>query len=38
MWGVEYINKTLVDFYNASDIGTVIWDTDFDMSSPENQE
>lgn len=34
MWGVEGINKTLVDFFNASDIGTTIWDNEFDMSHP----
>jgi len=38
MWGVNGINKTLVDFYNASDIGTAIWDKEFDMSAPEAQQ
>ena len=38
MWGVEGINKTLVDRYNASDIGTVIWDPEFDLTPPENQQ
>lgn len=37
MWGVDTINKTKVDFFNASDIGEPIWDHDFDMSSVENQ-
>jgi len=37
MWGVSDINKTLVDSFNASDIGTVIWDDDFDFSSPAAQ-
>ena len=26
MWGLEGINKTGVDYYNASDIGSAIWD------------
>ena len=38
MWGIEGINKTLVDRFNASDIGTVIWDPEFDLSPPENQQ
>lgn len=38
MWGVEGINKTNVDFFNASDIGTTIWDNEFDMSSREAQQ
>ena len=37
MWGVENINKTGVDFFNASDIGTAIWDNEFEMSSEESQ-
>ena len=38
MWGIEGINKTGVHRYNASDIGTVIWDPEFDLSPPENQQ
>jgi hypothetical protein len=34
MWGVSGINKTGVDFFNASEIGTAIWDNNFDMSDP----
>ena len=37
MWGVDSINKTVVDYYNASDIGTAIWDNTFDPSPSENQ-
>lgn len=37
MWGVDTINKTKVDFFNASDIGETIWDDEFDMSDPESQ-
>ena len=37
MWGIEGINKTQVDFFNASDIGSTIWDKDFDMSHPQAQ-
>lgn len=37
MWGVQGINKTGVDFFNASDIGTPIWDDAFDMSDPQSQ-
>jgi len=37
MWGVDTINKTKVDQFNASDIGTVIWDDTFDFSSPAAQ-
>jgi hypothetical protein len=33
MWGLEDINKTGVDFYNASDFGTAQWDKNFDMSN-----
>ena len=36
MWGVQNINKSAVDFFNASDIGTPIWDNSFDMSSEDN--
>ena len=36
MWGVDNINKTKVDFFNASDIGEPIWDGGFDMSSEDN--
>tara|TARA_B110000285_G_C15003175_1_gene552469 strand:+ start:288 stop:695 length:408 start_codon:yes stop_codon:yes gene_type:complete len=32
MWGVEGINKTNVDYFNASDIGRAIWDKEFDLS------
>lgn len=35
MWGVNGINKTGVDFYNASQIGQAIWDDGFDMSQPQ---
>ena len=35
MWGVHGIDKTGVDRFNASQIGTSIWDNDFDMSSIE---
>jgi hypothetical protein len=38
MWGVDGINKTGVDRFNASQIGTAIWDDDFDMSSVKAQE
>jgi len=37
MWGVDGINKTGVDFYNASQIGSAVWDNSFDMSSPKAQ-
>ena len=37
MWGLEGINKTEVSFYNASDIGTPIYDDSFNFSSAENQ-
>ena len=37
MWGVHGIDKTGVDRFNASQIGTAIWDNDFDMSSVEAQ-
>lgn len=32
MWGVEGINKTNVDYFNASDIGRATWDKEFDLS------
>ena len=32
MWGLHGINKTGVDFFNASEIGAAIWDKNFDMS------
>lgn len=35
MWGVDGINKTGVDFYNASQIGSAIWDKNFNPSSPQ---
>jgi hypothetical protein len=38
MWGLEGISKEGVDYYNASDIGTVIWDDDFDVALAENQQ
>lgn len=36
MWGLDGvgINKTGVDFYNASDLGQPIWDLSFDASDP----
>ena len=37
MWGISGINKTGVDFFNASDIGKPIWDPNFDMSDPQSQ-
>ena len=36
MWGLKGINKTKVDYYNASDIGEPIWDKDFDLSPSSN--
>ena len=36
MWGVDNINKSKVDFFNASDIGEPIWDDTFEMSSEES--
>lgn len=38
MWGLEAINKTGVDFFNASDFGEAIWDTSFDMSAASSQQ
>ena len=32
IWGVKGINKEKVDFFNASDIGTAIWDENFDLT------
>ena len=32
MWGIVDINKTGVDFFNASEIGTAEWDKSFDLS------
>lgn len=37
IWGTNGLNKTGVDFYNASQIGTVIWDEEFDLSPAANQ-
>ena len=37
VWGTDGLNKTGVDYYNASQIGSVIWDDQFDLSPPENQ-
>jgi hypothetical protein len=34
MWGVKAINKNGVDFFNASQIGTAIWDDNFDVTPP----
>ena len=34
MWGLDSINKTGVDYYNASDIGHANYDYDFEMSDP----
>ena len=36
MWGIRGINKAGVDSFNATDIGKVVWDTNFDLSKPEN--
>lgn len=36
IWGTDGLNKTGVDYYNASQIGSVIWDDQFDLSPPEN--
>jgi len=38
MWGLEGINKTGVDFFNASDLGEAIWDTSFEMSAASSQQ
>jgi hypothetical protein len=38
MWGIQGINKTGVDYYNASDIGTAIWDREFDLTIGNNQQ
>lgn len=37
MWGIDGINKTGVDFFNASQIGTPIWDEEFDITLDNNQ-
>jgi hypothetical protein len=37
IWGLEGINKTGVDRFNASDIGVANWDLKFDLSPPESQ-
>jgi hypothetical protein len=37
MWGIDGINKTGVDYYNASQIGTTIWDEEFDITLDNNQ-
>jgi hypothetical protein len=36
MWGIRGINKAGVDSFNVTDIGKVVWDTNFDLSKPEN--
>ena len=33
MWGINGINRTGTDRFNASQIGTALWDDNFDMSS-----
>lgn len=38
MWGLNGINKTGVDRFNASDIGSADWDKEFDMSSKQAQQ
>ncbi len=38
LWGIDSINKDGVDGFNASDIGRVNWDQDFDPSPPQNQQ
>jgi hypothetical protein len=35
MWGIEGIDNTGIDRFNASQIGTAVYDTNFDMSSEE---
>jgi hypothetical protein len=37
MWGLKGINKDSVDKFNASDIGTAIWDNEFDITLGDNQ-
>ena len=38
IWGTDGLNKTGVDYFNASQIGTVHWDSQFDLSTAENQQ
>jgi len=38
MWGINNINKTNVDRFNASQIGTAEWDDTFDLSHPNAQQ
>ena len=36
MWGLDGIDKSKVDYYNASDIGEAKWKDDFDVVPTEN--
>jgi hypothetical protein len=37
IWGLNGVNKTGVDRFNASDIGIADWDFNFDPTPPESQ-
>ena len=37
MWGLTGVDKSVVTYYNASDLGEPIWDNEFDMTPTENQ-
>ena len=37
VWGLEGMDTSNIDIWKASDFGTLIYDTTFDMSSPEAQ-
>jgi hypothetical protein len=38
IWGTKGIDKSKVDKFNASDIGQVVWDPEFEFYSPEQQQ
>ena len=37
MLGVDKLDRSMVDFYNASMLGEAIWDNNFDLSPAHNQ-
>jgi len=37
-WGIEGLDREGVSMWNVTDTGKLIWNNDFDMTPPENQQ
>lgn len=38
VWGVQGIDRSKADSFDPSDLGAVIWKTEFDLAAPESQQ